>query len=71
VASISNVNVKKHTEYSLSELSGKVTASTGVLFLKINIDDPAKPFEAKFHRAFSKNNRSHAMAISEAITTGS
>jgi len=24
VASISNVNVKKHTEYSLSELSGKV-----------------------------------------------
>lgn len=71
VASISNVNVKKHTEYSLSELSGKVSTSTEILFTKIKIDDPAKPFEAKFHRAFSKNNRPHAMAISEAITTGS
>lgn len=71
VASISNANVKKHTEYSLSELSGKVSTSTGILFTKIKIDDPAKPFEAKFHRAFSKNNRPHAMAISEAITTGS
>ncbi|MCH7965776.1 MAG: hypothetical protein IH852_17770 [Bacteroidetes bacterium] len=71
VASISNANVKKHTQYSLSKLRGKVTASTGVLFTKIKIDDSAKPFEAKFHRAFSKNNRPHAMAISEAITTGS
>ena len=71
VASISNANVKKHTEYSLSKLRGKVTASTGVLFTKIKIDDSAKLFEAKFHRAFSKNNRPHAMAISEAITTGS
>lgn len=71
VASISNVNVKKHTEYSLSELSGKVTTSTGILFTKIKIDDPAKPFEAKFHRAFSKNIRPHATAFSEAITTGS
>ncbi|MCH6575288.1 MAG: hypothetical protein IH795_08810, partial [Bacteroidetes bacterium] len=47
------------------------STSTRILFTKIKIDDPAKPFEAKFHRAFSKNNRSHAMAISEAITTGS
>ncbi len=45
----------------------KVKTSTGGLFTHIRIDEATRPFVAKFHRAFSKNNRSHAMAISEAI----
>ena len=56
-------------EYNLHDLDqAKVKTSTGDLFTKIKIDDQVKPFSAKFHRAFSKNNRSHAMAIGEAIT---
>ena len=56
-------------DYNLNELDrSKVKSSTGAIFTKIKIDDPLNPFEAKFHRAFSKNNRTHAMAIGEAIT---
>ncbi|MFQ5569652.1 MAG: hypothetical protein ACE5G0_08245 [Rhodothermales bacterium] len=65
----SKATVKQITEYGLDEVRGmKVKTSTGGLFTHIRIDDAAKPFVAKFHRAFSKNNRPHAMAIGEAIT---
>lgn len=68
IKSMSNAEVKQITEYSINEMgSMKVKSSTGVLFTKIRIDDRKKPFKAKFHRAFSKNNRPHAMAIGEAI----
>lgn len=63
-----NTTVKEITEYHLDEVRKmKVKTSTGSLFTHIRIDDPAKPFIAKFHRAFSKNNRPHAVAISEAL----
>lgn len=64
-----NPTVKQITEYRLDEVRGmKVKTSTGGLFTHIRIDDREKPFVAKFHRAFSKNNRPHAVAISEALT---
>ena len=57
------------TEYDLSEFAEmNVKTSTGALFTHIRIDDEERPFVAKFHRAFSKNNRPHAMAIAEAIS---
>ncbi len=69
IKGISNAEVKQLMEYSLDEVRGmKVKTSTGGLFTHIRIEDAARPFVAKFHRAFSKNNRPHAMAISEAIT---
>ena len=69
IKSISNAEVSKMQDYNLNELDrSKVKSSTGAIFTKIKIDDPLNPFEAKFHRAFSKNNRSHSMAIGEAIT---
>ena len=69
IKSISNASVTVMQEYNLEELDRtKVKSSTGALFTKISIDDTVKPFAAKFHRAFSKNNREHAMAISDAIS---
>jgi hypothetical protein len=69
IKSINNPQVKQVTEYSLAEVRGmKVKTSTGGLFTHIRIDDAAKPFVAKFHRAFSKNNRPHAVAIGEALS---
>ena len=64
----SNAAVKQIIEYSLDDVHGMtVKTSTGGLFTHIRIEDATRPFVAKFHRAFSKNNRPHAMAISEAI----
>ena len=69
IKSISNAEVTKMQEYNLDELDrSKVKSSAGALFTKISIDDPVNPFAAKFHRAFSKNNRPHSIAIGEAIT---
>ncbi len=69
IKSISNAEIIKMQEYNLDELDRtKVKSSTGALFTKISIDNQDKPFAAKFHRAFSKNNRPHAMAIGDAIT---
>jgi len=68
VKSITDSGVKNMVEYDLAELKTmKVEANTGPIFTKIKISDPGKPFEAKFHRAFSKDNRTHAVAISDAI----
>ena len=68
IKGFSNATPKEITDYSLEELHNmKVTTSTGGLFTHIKVDDLNKPFKAKFHRAFSKTNRPHAMAIAEAI----
>lgn len=68
VKSMSNGEVKEVREYDLADLAAmQVTVSTGALFTHIAIADPARPFTARFHRAFSKTNRAHAMAIAEAI----
>lgn len=64
-----NAEVKEMTEYGLAAIRGMdVKTSTGGIFTHIKIRDAEKPFVAKFHRAFSKNNRPHAMAIAEAIS---
>ena len=69
IKGFSNAAPKEIIEYSLDELRNmKVHTSTGGIFTHIHIDDPNKPFKAKFHRAFSKTNRPHAMAIAEAIS---
>jgi hypothetical protein len=68
VKDYNNSGVKEVTEYRLDDLRDmEVKTSTGMLFTHIKIIDRAKPFVAKFHRAFSKNNRPHAMAIAQAI----
>ena len=59
-------------EYPLAQLSGvNVKTSTGALFTHIRIDDPQKPFVAKFHRMGMKSNREHSMAIAEALNAAS
>jgi hypothetical protein len=69
VASMSNAAVKAVIEYDLAALPGmKVETSTGGIFTHIKIADAAKPFVAKFHRAYSKTNRESAMAIAAAIS---
>jgi hypothetical protein len=69
VASMSSAKVKAVLEYDLAALPGmKVATSTGGIFTHIAIADLAKPFKAKFHRAFSKTNRESAMAIAAAIS---
>jgi len=61
-------DVKAVIEYNLSDLSSaNASTSTGGLFTHIEIKDEEKPFKAKFHRAFSKDNRPNAMAIGEAV----
>ena len=62
-----NVQVQEVLDYSLSSLP-PVKTSTGSLFTHIKIDDPAKPFVAKFHRLGMSGNRENAMAIAAALT---
>ena len=72
VKSISNAEIKEVMEYGLDELTnGSVKTSTGPLFTHIKIASDTKPFVAKFHRAFSKDNRPHAIAIAETISPAS
>jgi hypothetical protein len=69
VKSMSNAELKEVIEYDVGELkNGSVKTSTGLLFTHIKIASEAKPFAAKFHRAYSKSNRPSAMAIAEAIS---
>ena len=71
VKGMGNAEVKEVIEYRLAELKTlQVKTSTGAVFTHIKIADAAKPFVAKFHRSFSKNNRPHAVAICEAIAAG-
>ena len=70
IKGITDATLKEVMEYGLDEVQNmEVKTSTGPLFTHIKIADPAKPFVAKFHRAFSKDNRAHAMAIAEAISS--
>jgi hypothetical protein len=62
-----NVQVQEVMDYRLSSLP-PVTTSTGALFTHIKLDDPAKPFVAKFHRLGMSGNRENAMAIAAALT---
>ena len=61
------IAVQEIIDYPLSSLP-PVKASTGGLFTHINIQDPAKPFVAKFHRMGMPGNREHGMAIQAALT---
>ena len=61
------MEVEELTEYPLSKLP-PVRTSTGTLFTHIRIDDEAKPFAAKFHRAGMPANREHAMAIAATLS---
>lgn len=47
-----------------------VKASTGGLFTHIAIQDPAKPFAAKFHRLGMPGQREETMAMEAALTAG-
>lgn len=68
IKSAAKAEVKQIIEYRLDEiLSMDVATKTGSLFTTIKIKDEEKPCSMKMHRAFSKTNRPHAMAIAEAI----
>ncbi len=60
------INVKEVLEYSLDRPLNVVT-STGSIFTHIRINDPQKPFVAKFHRLGMKSNQPHSRAIAEAL----
>jgi hypothetical protein len=62
-----SLKVQEVLEYSLGSLP-PVKASTGALFTHIRIDDPQKPFIAKFHRLGMPKNREHTMAMEAALT---
>lgn len=59
-------DVQEVTEYALGERL-PVRTSNGSLFAWITIDDPQRPFKAKFHRAGYPNNRENALAAAAAI----
>lgn len=63
-----NVQVQEVLDYRLSGHPLPVKASTGPVFTHIRIEDPAKPFVAKFHRMGMSGNREGAMAIVAALT---
>ena len=62
-----NVSVQEVVDYRAGSLP-PVKATTGPVFTHINIEDPAKPFVAKFHRMGMPGNREGAMAIAAALT---
>lgn len=62
----SSLNVEQVLEYALSAMP-PVKASTGPVFTHIRIDDPQKPFVAKFHRLGLPNNREHTKAMAEIL----
>lgn len=61
------IDVKEIMDYPLASLP-PVKASTGGLFTHIKIEDPSKPFVAKFHRMGMPGNREHGQAIEAALT---
>ncbi len=62
-----NIDVQEVIDYPLNSLP-PLKASTGALFTHIKINDPAKPFVAKFHRLGMPGNREHGMAMEAALT---
>jgi len=70
IKSMGNAEIKEMIEYDLTGFAGNpAKTKTGSLFTHITIEDEAKPFKAKFHRAFSKSNRANALAMAEALST--
>jgi hypothetical protein len=68
IKSMGNHAVTEVIEYALSSLNPSIVrASTGPLFTHIAINDPSKPFVAKFHRMGMKTNREHCQAIEAAL----
>jgi hypothetical protein len=60
--------VKSRRAIPLSDLHGQTAAvKMGAIFTKIAFGQGVDGFKAKFHRAFSKENRHEAKAIGEAI----
>jgi hypothetical protein len=62
-----SLRVTELTEYTLSTRP-RASGSCGMLFTHLRINDPAKPFAAKFHRMGMPNNRAHSTAILSALT---
>ena len=62
-----SLKVTEVTEYALSSRP-QASGSRGMLFTHLRINDPAKPFVAKFHRMGMPNNRAHSTAILSALT---
>ena len=60
------IDVKEVLEYPLDGLA-HVKTSKGGLFTHLRIDDPQKPFVAKFHRLGLKQNKPHCEAIADAL----
>jgi len=58
------MKIKEVTDYWLDRLP-RVVQSTGSLFTHIKIEDPQKPFVAKFHRLGAKQNRDMSMAMAK------
>lgn len=63
----SQIQVQEVFEYALN-YHAPVETSTGSIFTHIKVNDPAKPFVAKFHRAGMPGNREQAMAIAAALS---
>jgi hypothetical protein len=63
----SQIRVQEVMEYPLYNTT-PVEASTGAIHAVIKINDPARPFFAKFHRAGMPGNREQAMAIAAALS---
>jgi hypothetical protein len=63
----SQIQVQEVFEYALNYHAPAET-STGSIFTHIKINDPVKPFVAKFHRAGMPGNREQAMAIAAALS---
>src|SRR3954471_12780026 len=63
----SKIQVQEVSEYSLFN-HAPVQASSGPVFAHIKINDPMRPFVAKFHRLGMPGNREQAMAIAGALS---
>lgn len=61
------IDVKEVLDYWPQNLTGKVKTSKGGIFTHIKIDDPDKPFVAKFHRLGMPNNKPQMEAIADAL----
>jgi hypothetical protein len=60
------LDVKEVREYFIGNVVG-VVVKTGPLCTRINIQEPYRPFSAKFHRLGTPWNRPHAIAIAQSL----
>ena len=58
--------VKEVREYFIGNVVG-VVVKTGALCTQINIQEPYRPFSARFHRRGTPWNRPHAIAIAQSL----